>query len=316
MARIGAPMGRLFDRYRNAMTMLRGAVRAGADIARQQRTTLNALAQQPPPDYGAAYRQSLENARSGIQRQFALALGDIAQRESAAGQAVGTLPGQLQSIYAQGGSGLANAAAALDAAQKASGVTSFMGANAQLAPLRAAIGQDLAARQADVPLLRLAMQTEFARQRAGLQNARIGAEQDLAAEARQYALEQARRQQERQYQLADLADQRRYEERQTNRDFLRQLALRNFDLAAQRRSERDPDTGLTVAEMESVRQSAPYRYAVQLMREGEYRADGKRKQVSAEGIYSRYRTNPRLLKVLAADFPEIAAFVTAKLGGV
>lgn len=261
-------------------------------------------------DYEAEYRRSLEQARGGLTRQFQLALSDIANRERAAGQAVGMLPGQINELYAQGASGLANAVAALDQAQAAAGLQSFMSAGAQMAPLQAAIGADQSARLADVPLLRLAMATEFARQRAGVQNARLEAEQGLLADERDFA---------RQRLLT--ADERRYQDRVRGEDRAFQLSLR--DLERQERAQAEPDpngSGLPRAEADAIRNSAAYKYAMQLRNQGvwEPRSFGRgavRRKLSAEEILARYEGNPRLYRVLAADLLGGPAMVARLMGG-
>lgn len=136
--------------------------------------------------YDDNFKQALEASRAGVVKQFELALSDINQREGGANQAVGQLGGQVSTIYQQGQQAMTQNAQNLDAAQAASGLKSFAPASQSLAPLQAAGANDLAARQADIPLLQLAVQGEFGRQRSALGQARTGAEEALGAEERGY----------------------------------------------------------------------------------------------------------------------------------
>lgn len=253
-----------------------------------------------PVDYADEYRKSSDAARAGISKQFEIALGDIAAREGAAGAAVGQLPGQLQAIYGQSGETLNQATQALQAAQASSGLTSFMTAQDQMAPLQSAIGADQAARMADVPLLQLAMQTEFSRQRAGARSGRADAETSMAADQADFARQMQAAELERRQRLADVASERQYADRTRRQDQAFQMRLRDLDTQTALASERDADTGMSIGEMEAVRASAPYRYAVNLVKEGAFK-DGKKKKLSPQEVIDRYSGNPALQKVLIAD---------------
>lgn len=141
--------------------------------------------------YADAFNASLARSRSGIEQQFQSALQDISQREGLANQAVGLLPGQVQGVYDRGDANLTQAQGALDSAQQAANLTSYAPASAQMAPILAARGQDLAARQADVPLLQLGTQQAFSQQRGSLNQARLGAMGDLDSEERSFTAQRA-----------------------------------------------------------------------------------------------------------------------------
>lgn len=172
-------------------------------------------------DYAAQYEQSLAAQRATIAHQIASALADINQQEAGAHQAVGLLPGQLNTIYDTGNASMAQSAGALDAAQKASGLTSYMGAGAQMAPIQGAIGADRAARQADVPLLNIGLAQAAAAQHAALQQASLGAYSQVDQQQAQFAHDQMVAQQAQQQHLADQAFS--VKQQQTGAD----LALRN-----------------------------------------------------------------------------------------
>lgn len=142
-------------------------------------------------DYASQYEQSLAASRADIEHQIGSALADINAKEGRSQQAVGLLPGELKGIYAAGNAGLDQNAAALDSAQKASGLTSFMGAGAQLAPLRSAVAADSAARQADIPLLNIGLAQQAASEHAALQQQRLASYADLDNQQRQFLATQA-----------------------------------------------------------------------------------------------------------------------------
>lgn len=257
----------------------------------------------PPVNYEAEYGKLLDQSRSNITQQYGMALSDIAAREQAAGQATGMLPGQLSSIYGAGQAQLGQAATSLDAAQGASGLHSYMSAADQMAPQQAAQSADLTNRQADVPLLQLANQTQANNQRAGLAQAQLSDQNSLDSEQRGYL------------QQMGMA--------QTQRDWAKQDAA----------SATDPTTGLTLDETHLIRSSPEYTSALQQLQgptEDSARAsyaqlgshpsldqiaklkkqlDQQTAAASPAVIYSKYRSNPTLIKQLANDDPGFAAFV-------
>lgn len=180
-------------------------------------------------DYAAQYEAALGSQRATIAHQIASALADMNQQEAGARQAVGLLPGQLNQVYDTGNASMAQSAGALDAAQKASGLTSYMGAGAQMAPVQGAITADRAARQADVPLLNIGLAQAAAAQHAALQQASLGAYGQVDQQQAQFALAQQQAQQAAQQHIAD--QQFSAQQQQTGAD----LSLRNT-LAAQQAS--------------------------------------------------------------------------------
>lgn len=288
---------------------------------------------QPEIDYMQMFQSALGASRAGVERQFTMALGDIAQREGLAGQALGQLPGQLSTIYQQGAAGNAAATKSLDAAQKASGLQSFMGAGAQMAPLAAAQSNDLAARQADVPLLQLAVQTETNRQRGAVRQAQASAAAesqgqlasfyaDMAAQQQGRRYDEADRTAARQAELEDMASERSYADRTRREDRSFELRMRRLDKSAA--DERDPETGLTFSEADSVRRSKDYKDALDGLKDTHksknrgvlgvgglfgWKDESGSKPLTAEQLYNKYRHKPKVLKVLAQDIPELAAYI-------
>lgn len=289
-----------------------------------------------PVNYGSAFEGALGAARSSIAQQFQLALSDVAKREAAAGQAVGALPGQLGTIYQQGQSSINNATGALDSAQAASGLRSFMPAQAQLAPLAAASANDQAARLADVPLLQLAMQTEMGRQRGALNQARLGAEGEieqqrasyLADMARLQASQQAEAQQrafDREAGRTSTAEERAYQDRVREDEQNFALRLRRLE---GKTADVDQETSLSQQEVSRIRQSKRYKDAFASLRDTSKKSGGfgigpfkigekttGQKPATPEEIYKKYRSYPKVLKVLIKDMPELAAYVAGILGG-
>lgn len=181
-------------------------------------------------DYAKQYETSLAASRAGIEHQLGAALQDINAKEARARQATGLLPGQLKGIYDEGNTGIAATTASLDQAQKASGLQSFMGADAQLAPLHAAISGDSAARQADVPLLNIGLAQAAAAEHAQLQQQRLSMYGDLESQQRQYIASQIDAQRQAEATRAQMAFQQ--QQQLTGAD----LSLRNTLASAQARS--------------------------------------------------------------------------------
>lgn len=147
-------------------------------------------------DYAAQYEQSLAASRANVDHQIASALADISAKEAGARQAVGLLPGQVDQVYNAGNASLGQTAASLDAAQKASGLQSYMGAGAQLAPIHSAIAADLAARHADVPLLNIGLAQAAAAEHAQLAQARLAAYAGVDQNQQQFLSQQMAAQQQ------------------------------------------------------------------------------------------------------------------------
>lgn len=199
------------------------------------------------PDYERQFQSALDQTQAGIASQYGSALSDINAREGLANQAVGLLPGQVTDIYGKGAASLAQQTGALDAAQKASGLTSYMGAGAETAPLQAAIAQDQSARLADVPLLQLGTAAQFQGQRGALQQARSQATSSASADAanaaaqRQFQAQQAQQAQQFQTQQALQSRQWGVEDAATANQYgidseMRQYAMQQQAAAEQARA--------------------------------------------------------------------------------
>lgn len=137
-------------------------------------------------EYNDSYSLALGDARSGVTNALNNALGAIAAREAAAMQAVDAHPGQINANYdAAEASGQAGAAA-MTAAQNASGVKPLMDAAATMAPIQAAQATDRAGRLAGVPLMRTGLQGAFGRERQDVQAEHDSAMTDLARQEAEY----------------------------------------------------------------------------------------------------------------------------------
>lgn len=286
---------------------------------------------QPEVDYMGAFTSALGASRAGVERQFTSALADIAQREGLAQQAVGQLPSQLTNIYQQGDANVMTAAAGLDSAQQASGLTSYLPAGAQMSPLTAARTNDLSSRQADVPLLQLAVQNESNRQRGAVSQAQAASAGESQGQLASFYADMAKMQAQRQYDSADrdverytLADERNYADRVRKDEQSFTLRLRDLEST----NDIDKITGLSVKEVNNIRRSRDYRAALESTRDtykeqnrGIFGIGGavgwkdksghKPKQGVALGeeLYKKYRYKPQLLKVIATDIPEVAAYM-------
>lgn len=139
---------------------------------------------QQPPDpndqWLSAYQDALGASRGNIEAQYGAALNEIAQREGLTSQAIGQLPGQLNDIYAPAQAQVGQLSQTLADAQNKSGLTALVPAGAEAAPIQAAMTGSLASRQADVPLLNLAAQGEFSKQRQSVASDKANALSQLA----------------------------------------------------------------------------------------------------------------------------------------
>lgn len=297
----------LVDQYRNTQPAAPAAAPAPA-------------LPQPEIDYMSAFQSALGASRAGVERQFTMANADIAQREGLTNQAVGQLPGQLSSIYQQGDANLMLGAKGLDDAQKASGLASYMSAGAQMQPLAAARTNDLSGRQADVPLLRLATQTEFNRQRGAVDQARAQAAADQQGQLASFYADMAKSQADRAANQASTADDHAYQDKVRHEDQDFQLKLKALDGTTA--SNIDEATGLTKKRVEDIRNSSRYKDAVDDMKDTRSKSGGLNfgplhvgqkssghKAMTAEEIWQKYRAYPQLLKVLMRDYPDVAAFI-------
>jgi hypothetical protein len=156
------------------------------------------MMQAPMTDYASMFQNALSQARSGIQQQYGAALGDIANSQAAAGQALGTLPGEVNRNYGQAFSTMGNAQNALTAAQQKSGVGSNASLSAYMAPVSAAVHGSQAAALANVPLLKVGIGQAADQRRAAAQMAEQGDMNTLNGQEMQFAMSQAAAQQQAQ----------------------------------------------------------------------------------------------------------------------
>ena len=205
---------------------------AGAQATGPSLSSLTAPPAAAVPDYEGRFQAALDQTQQGLASQYGSALADINARESLANQAVALLPGQVSGIYDAGAASLAQQTGALDAAQKASGLTSFMGADAQMAPLQAAMAQDQAARLADVPLLQLGTAAGFQGQRGALNQAKTESSMSLMADAANAAAE-------RQFQKEQAAQNNQWaiDAEQRSSAFDEQRSLRDYALEREAAAE-------------------------------------------------------------------------------
>jgi hypothetical protein len=270
--------------------------------------------------YEEQYKRSLEESRRGIAQQVDLALQDVAQREASGKSSVNELNPQLTTIYKQGQGNIAANTKHLDQAQRASGLQSFMSADAMLQPLQAAVTADKTARLADVPLLGQAVTIEADRQRNGLQQARLAYEQQVEAEQRAHFEQLAAAEHAAQLQAAAIRSSARGPDyaredavREDEQNFQREMAMLGMS-----KDDRDEATGLGRAEVAKLRRGDQYKRALEMMKDtykksggvlGMFQKTSGHKPATAEELYKAFRTQPRMLKVLAADFPHFAKYI-------
>lgn len=271
----------------------------------------------PGPDYNALYQQALASSSAGVGQQFDLALRDIASREGSANQMVGMLPGQLGTIYNQSGQSLQHATGALDSAQQASGLRSFMSAGDQMQPLIAAGANDRAAHLSSVPVLGLAVQSAFGQQRSEVEQARAAAESEAAQRSQELSLRHLDAQQQHQWDLEARAasDAQGNTEAERQRQFQRRMAGRERqwaleDQATERASQRDPyldavDPALGVSPRQMQQAQSHYGDKWDLMLK--YARGGDRQEMAA--TYQKLQHDKPALTALAEQAGPFAQYV-------
>lgn len=271
-----------------------------SDVVQQPQQAAQTSDVAAPPDYASQYANALNQSRAGIEGQFRAALGDIAAREKAVQPVLQGLPGQLSQIYGSGDAATQQATTALDQAQAASGTPSFMSAGAQIAPVAAARATDLASRQASVPLINLAVQQQFANQRAALNQERLG---QLAG------IDNANT--DRLARLQEL-------------DYRNKLANDSAIVRAAAVPETpNKDTGLTPTQEADIRNSKEYKQALSDLADTTVTSKGflgigkgkKTKVADLAMLYKKYEASPQLLKVLGKDNPRYGAEIARQLAG-
>jgi hypothetical protein len=137
--------------------------------------------------YDAAYQNSISAQRSNITQMFGAAMQDIANRQGAGDAAIGALPGQISAAYAPAEQSVKDNAAAAEAGQRASGLSTFLPASAISQPAVTAMETSQAAHQADVPVLHQAINTELGKERTTVQTQQAQSLADLAAKEADHA---------------------------------------------------------------------------------------------------------------------------------
>lgn len=217
----------------------------------------------PPPvdpaaQYDQAFQDSLAQARSAVDAQIRNALGEISRAEGSQQQAIGTLPGQYDTLYNLAYGQMGQLGTDAEKAQANLGIKVGTPSGTMMAPLQGAMGMARATQQGGVPLLKLAA-TEQAAQNRGLL-AQIQAQMlaDLMGEERSYTRDRARTTQDRSFELEDRAynekrDEAMRREQMAREDFQRQqdmahdLKLRQMDAQRSSKSKSRPFGAMEVS---------------------------------------------------------------------
>lgn len=286
-------------------------------------------------NYGQQFQDSLNASRADLSNQYAGAMADVAKREGLANQALGQLPGRVNSLYDQGNASLAGYAGQLDAAQKASGLASFMPSSAQMAPFGAAMSMDRTSRLADVPLLQIGSQAQFNAQRSAFDRAKISALSALDQENRGYLqnMNSAKLNAAGSLMSALMNDESSYNQQlrqyQANGGMPDWMAQMNYQHQLDQETARQKllnDAGLdmTPQEYDAVRNSGAYKMAQNMLNGNYYGVGSKfawgpgsggnaqgglahreatvtKKTLSLDEVKRIYKDNPQLLAVLSFE---------------
>lgn len=234
-----------------------------------------AAAPAPAPSYADLYAQALNQANYGVGQQFGIALADIANREAQAGKMMGGLPAQYNAAFDASQHQMdANTQAASQALQNA-GMQVFVNPAAYMAPLQAALSQNRAAYQSDIPTLQGALSAEFGRQRSEVQQAQAAAQAEAAARARAEAHDTAMAMLQHQWDVQGRQEDRRFQLRmaQSQDPWQEKMALQHqYDVDTMQRQQDaevvDPLTGLTGGQLRHSRSSEAYRNFVSKLQQG------------------------------------------------
>jgi hypothetical protein len=140
--------------------------------------------------YLNAYNSQIASARNNIEQQFKAAIGQLQSSGQSMQSMAGALPGKYTNIYEPTKANLDKYAGQTADAQNASGLQAFAPAGAGLEPIKAAMDQNLASRQADVPVLTQAIAAAISGKQAEMEMAKADRLTQLDAESRQGILSQ------------------------------------------------------------------------------------------------------------------------------
>lgn len=249
-------------------------------------------------NYLQAFQGALGSARSDIAQQLSGALSDIKANQAYAQQALGQLPGQINTSYGTADALMNNGQRAAQAGMNAPGLNAGTAANTggsldqYMAPERAAIAGEKAGEMANVPLLGVGIQQAANQEAAAANNAALSDYGNLAQQQAQLS---------GQAQIAAMQAQAG-QTQQTNQNIfsLLQGAQNNKytlgQILAQGQGAGNSPTygGLTQAQVAQVQASPQYLQAVQAVQGGQYKTKAD--------LQKAYPANPALWQTIASQY--------------
>jgi len=248
----------------------------------QNRTPVSALSQVQGgfpstqiPNYGSAFQGALDAARGSIAQQLGAALGDIANNQKQAGIALGTLPGQINDAY---DSALAqNSKTALGAQQlnqqligKGPAGGNYMGGGALGQGMLTAsqnaensqIQNTQNADQQNVPLLAAGIQQMGTQEQAAARMAALGENQQLDMQQASFDQQQQAAAQAQQYAQQNALQNYQYQRQLNDQQNAAQQGLYTEQQAA---AQSTAVPGLTNSQVQSAQQNPLYGQILQRM---------------------------------------------------
>lgn len=280
------------------------------------------------------FNTSLAGSRKAIDTQLAQAMGELGQRRDAAAHVVAGLPGEISRAYAPAQAGLQQAGVAGQGALSQD-VRGSVGAMS--GPLQSALAMEKGGGNAMRPYLDLANQANYGAGSAALRQQAMIGQQSIDAQQREFVQSLLANQLQRKQANDDFYAHSQFTHDLNAEDDAKHHEQAIADAAAGHRTamtdkadaEIDANTGghiKTQAEMDSIRSSPAYRYAVSSMTTPGFlqgMSPDDVKQAAGLGlniptltgaqIATKYAQNPQLLYALLAD-NRISASDIAKAG--
>lgn len=147
---------------------------------------------QTAQSYEQMFQQSLNNQRASIDATLKQVMGDIDTRRAQGQQVLGLMPGEVNTIYNQGGAQVnANVAGAQKSLAQAGAATPTGAQEAGVQAIRAAMEMSRSQALGDQPYLQIGMADLFNRQAGAAQMAAQQARNDIEAQRASYFANQA-----------------------------------------------------------------------------------------------------------------------------
>ncbi len=193
--------------------------------------------------YDQQFRDSLGQARSGIETQLRNALTEVGRQEASQLQAVGQLPGEYARLADLARAQVNETTANADSALAATGVQGLAPAGTGAAPLLSAMAMGQSTQQSGVPLLSLGVKDTAGRARGGLAQAKMSAFQQIDQEERAYAVQRAAEERDNAMRVAQMQHDAKVAQVKANND----IKMMQFEMAQRQEAAKGEAAERTLA---------------------------------------------------------------------